>query len=343
MRRVHLDSLSVNFFQSCTDKLEFRNAGNLEKFIADFDAHDAISRSLECHVRGGLCFPFHVTREAHRLSRDLDLCTTHDTDIVNKAVPDLLTKYGFTSVSPRWKPKNDQPSRHRVSFNAQFESKFEATVSIDIDIACGVSNSLIDTVTIPANYGLLGIKTKHRISALSRSSLIADKIAALGIGTIGYKSLKSTPKQIYDIGKLVQHAGVNDLASMMSTYKKLTEFKLSLDSRGYTQDEVVDSILSYLGKIGNKDVSLDLDEHWEHFELFSTSMLSKTQQSKADHMERILIVLACARSLSRSLERGASHADEAARLWALVNKASAQKGSETRFRFLRESLDLPTA
>ncbi|MDD9843424.1 MAG: nucleotidyl transferase AbiEii/AbiGii toxin family protein [Thaumarchaeota archaeon] len=338
-----MDSLTVRSLRSCTDKLAFRNAGNLEKFIADFDAHAAISRSLACHVRGGLCFPFHVPHAAHRLSKDLDLYAYDAVDAVTGKVPDLLTEHGFTSVSTHWQSSKTRAIKHLVRFNAQFRSKFEATVSIDIDIACGLAHGLVDTVTIPAGYALLGIRTARDISALSRGSLIADKIMSLGIGTVGYESLRSTPKQIYDIGKLIQHASVEDLASMLSLYEKMTEFKLSLDSRGYTQDEVLDSIVSYLDRLGRPGASPGLDEHWGHFGMFSTSMLSKTQQARADHMERILLVLACARSLSRSLRRDAPHADEAAWLRGLVDEARSQRGPDARLAFLRKKLDLHAA
>lgn len=49
-----LDTLDRGAPRSRADRLGFRNAGNLEKLAADFDAHAAISGAIECHLRGGL-------------------------------------------------------------------------------------------------------------------------------------------------------------------------------------------------------------------------------------------------------------------------------------------------
>jgi len=135
--------------------------------------------------------------------------------------------------------------------------------------------------------------------------------------------------------------GRGDLESLLSTYGKLTEFKLSRDSRGYTTKEVTSSIVSYLDGLGHADDAPGLGEHWGHFDAFSIGMLSKTQQERTDHMERILLVSACARSLSRSLEPGASRSEEAARLRSLVGESGARRGSGTHLAFLRERLGPP--
>jgi len=262
-------------------------------------------------------------------------------DDVAGAVPGLLAGHGFMSVSTHWRSRKDMPVRQLVRFNAKFRSKFGATASIFVDVSCGLGPGLVDTVTVPPGHALLGIRTEHEISALSMGSLMADKIMSLGIGTVGYNSLSSTPMQIYDIGKLIQHAGVGDFESLLSTYGKLTEFKLSRDSRGYTQKEVLASIVSYLDGLGRADDAPGLDEHWGHFRDFSTSMLSRPQQAMVCHMERILLVLACAGSLSRSLEPGAPRAEEAARLRSLVEESGARRASGAHLAFLRERLGLP--
>jgi len=64
VKGVILNSLDARRLRSSADRLGFGNAGHLEKFIADFDAHGIISRSLECHVRGGLFFPLRPQRGA---------------------------------------------------------------------------------------------------------------------------------------------------------------------------------------------------------------------------------------------------------------------------------------
>ncbi|MDD9813236.1 MAG: nucleotidyl transferase AbiEii/AbiGii toxin family protein [Thaumarchaeota archaeon] len=335
-----LDSLDSRLLRANADRLGFGNAGHLEKFIADFDAHAVISRSLTCHVRGGLCFPFHVDNAAHRLSTDLDLYTAVDVDDVSGEIPDLLTAHGFTSVTTHWRSRKNMHVKQLVRFNAKFKSKFGATSSINVDVACRLDPGLIATVTVPSGYGLLGIRTEHEISVLSMGSLMADKIMSLGIGTVGYESLSSTPKQIYDVGKLIQHAGVTDLEHLMSTYGKLTEFKLSRDNRGHTQKEVMESIMSYIDDLGHEVATPGLASHWSHFKTFSKSMLSQHQQAQGDHLERILLISACSRFLSRSLEPGASPAEEAAGLYATLDEARAKKETGEHLEFLRKRLGL---
>lgn len=343
MRVLLLDSLTPALLRSRADRLGFRNTGNLEKFVADFDAHEAISRSLTCHVRGGLCFPFHVDSSAHRLSTDLDLYTEDEKDDVVATVPGLLEGHGFTSVSTHWLNRNDIAPSHPVRFKARFKSSFGKTSSIFVDVACKFDMGLVDTMTVPPGHDLMGMRTEHEISALSMGSLLADKIISLAIGTIGYNRLLSTQKQIYDVGKLIQHAGADDLESMMSTYGRLTDFKLSRDSRGYTSKEATASIVSYLGKVGRADPGPDFPEHWVDFKNFSTSMLSRGHWAQTDQEERILLVLACAQSLARLLGHGASPAAEAAALRAAVDGANTRRASGAHLDFLREALGLPAA
>lgn len=261
-------------------------------------------------------------------------------DDVIEAAPRLLAEGGFRSISTHWQSRKDMPTRHLVRFIARFRSKFDATVPVYVDISCGADTDLIDTVTIPSGHELLGIRTEHEISALSLGTLMADKFPSLGIGTVGYVKLGSTPKQIYDIGKLAQHAGMGDFESMLSTYGRLTGFMLSRDSRGHTMDEVMASIVSYLEGLGGAEGSPEAAERWGHFKEFSTSMLSRHQQSGGDHMERMLLVPACARSLARSLGPGAPHADEAARLCAVRDGARDRPDGDGRIEFLRGELGL---
>jgi len=334
-----LESLDKKTLRSRIDKLKFRNAGNLEKLAADFDAHAAISEEIECHLRGGLCMPFHVAGEAHRISVDIDLYTPASREHVAKAVPAALAGRGFVSTDIL-KTRRTAPLSHLVRFTSRFQSHFGVRASIHIDIACGIDTGMIDTVTFPAGQHVLGFRTERAVSALSRGSLIADKIPSLGIGTVGYGKLKSTPKQIYDVGTLIQHSGAGDLESALSTYERLSDFKLAHDSRGHGRDEVTRSIVGYLEGIGRQGSSPDSAQHWKDFAEFSQGMLSARMSGQRDHTERILLCLLLAKSLASRPASVAPHAAEAAGLYATLCKARGKGELGARIEFLLGELGL---
>lgn len=334
-----LDALDRRALRSRADRMGFRNAGNLEKLAADFDAHAAISRELECHLRGGLCMPFHVGGEAHRISVDIDLYTPSPMKRVMEVVPGALEDGGFASTTVL-KNRPSAPLSHLVRLMATFQSHFGARVSIYVDIACGIDAGMIDTVTIPAGRPVLGFQTEHAISVLSRGSLIADKMPSLAVGTVGYGKLQSTPKQIYDAGTLVQYSGAGDLESALSTYETLSDFKLAHDSRGHGRDEVAQSIVRYLEGIGAPGATAVTDRHWRDFGAFSRGMLPGHRSGREEHEERILLCLMLARSIAGNPGRGAPRAGEAARLYATLRGARDMGNVGARLGFLRGELGL---
>ena len=267
--------------------------------------------------------PFHVEGEAHRISVDIDLYTPASRDHVAEAVPGALARRGFAPTE-LLRAGRAMALLHLVRFTSGLQSHFGVRASTHIDIACGIDMGMIDTVTFPAGVPVLGFRTERAVSALSRGSLIADKMPSLGIGTVGYGKLKSTPKQIYDVGTLIQHSGAGDLESALLTYERLSDFKLAHDSRGHGRDEVTRSIVGYLEGIGRPGNSPEASRHWADFEEFSQGMLSARMSDPQDHAERILLCLLLARSLRPG--GGVSRAEEAAGLYATLDESRAKKG-----------------
>lgn len=120
-----LDSLDVRSLRSIADRLGFRNAGNLEKLAADFDAHAAISGAIECHLRGGTRMPFHVASGAHRISVDIDLYTPSSRERVSRVVPGALEGGRFVSTTVM-KSRPAMPLSQLVTLVTRFQSHFGA-------------------------------------------------------------------------------------------------------------------------------------------------------------------------------------------------------------------------
>lgn len=213
-------------------------------------------------------------------------------------------------------------------------------MAIHINIACGIDMGMIDTVTVPAGRPVLGFETERPISALSRGSLIADKLPSLAIGTVGYGNLENTPKQIYDVGTLIQHSDVGDLESALSAHGALSAFKLAHDSRGHGRDEVAQSIVEYLEGIGKAGASPEAARHMGDFAVFSQGMLSGRMSEPAGHAERILLCLMLARSVARKPGPGAPRAGEAAGICAARDRARAVGDADGRLALLRGELGL---
>jgi len=216
--------------ESMASRFGFQNVKNTEKFIMNFRVHKILSSEMECCLRGGLCTPFYATNpKAKRVSIDLDLFMEDTRESAISKIVGVLKGRGLKIV-PR-KPR-------RVKNLLQMDLKYDTTRLLHdekehmrIDVMYGVDFGP-PMKSISSGHSIFTGNTDYDVTALTSGCLVADKIAALAINGTGYTKKEKAPKQIHDIGYLLDGLTCEDLAESFSVFRAITEFKTSGDEEG---------------------------------------------------------------------------------------------------------------
>ena len=285
-------------------KFRFKNAAYVEKLIVDFFMAGVIQERLNCTVRGGMCMPLHTERRSHRLSVDIDLMTkssAKEVGVVMDGIVDDMKEIKVVKINP----KKPYPIPNIASYRVKYKSEFEAMAEIKVDFLCGVDLELA-RVRVPEKYEVFGFGTERVLNALDRPSLLADKITTLALGKIGLKEskLSEVPKQIYDVAALIRSCDAGELESALTTFPKLTKFKIGMYGAPYTVQDVAgtirESVLGMLGFSGTISLS-EKPLDWYH--KFKQTYLqdSGKRYNKTHHIVDSMLVAVFARHLEKFL------------------------------------------
>lgn len=251
----------------------FSHTSHVEKFLMDFYVHGLIASEMDFCVRGGLCTPFYAKElDAARLSVDLDGFSAKSRKFLIKSVPRILAPHGIKCV-----PRKPREVRNLLQFDLKYTTpmgQHDKKSHVRIDVMHD-ANFEFSHHTIPMGHKLFFGETKNDVDALTRGSLIADKVASLAIGSGGYINEAKAPKQIHDIGHLLSCTENKDILEAITAFFVINEFKLSHRDTDITTTDTVKSVEKFVGGLLdiNDGVSVK-GQHIHDFEEFRDSYLS---------------------------------------------------------------------
>lgn len=191
-------------------KNDFNFSDNIliEKFIMDFEGFYHILKEIpDSVIKGGMAVPFHLNDTTiRRLSTDIDIVTGLSKSKVEIAMKKIARHTeGIIEIKEPHIPKSSTLSLPLLTYYCNYTSLFSEDQEITIEIMYD-HDRLISTKTISPTFNILGFDLDFPITVYDQSSLIGDKLTTLGFTTVGLqgKRTSNTPKQIYDISKMIR-------------------------------------------------------------------------------------------------------------------------------------------
>lgn len=253
MADYHLTSfLSEVRIASIKEKYGFQRAETIEKFIMDYEILYHLFQELPCTLRGGMVVPFHQPdKKPRRLSEDVDVVTSLSIDEVRSAVLRTARNVeGLLRIS-EFNPKRKKPIP-MIRYDAYYESRVTKTQSrVKIEIMYGfeiVSKILKKRLT--GIQELFDFNVDYDLEIYERESLIADKLTALSIGTIGLQPNETAQitKHIYDIASLIGTREMGSIQNTLQMYPIFANYENSFRDGGlsFPYDLIIDETLNSL-------------------------------------------------------------------------------------------------
>jgi len=297
---VSVDKFDKSIAESMASRFGFQNVKNTEKFIMNFRVHKILSAEMECCLRGGLCTPFYTTNsKAKRVSIDLDLFVEDSRESAISKISGILKGRGMKIV----------PRKPRVVKNLlQMDLKYGTTrlqhdekEHMRIDVMYGIDFDP-PMKCIPSGHSIFTGKTDYDVTALTRGCLVADKVAALAINGTGYTKEDKAPKQIHDIGYLLDELTAADLVESFSVFKAITEFKTSGAEKG-SAAEVIQHVIGFLSGLLTCNGGIDLSQEYKsYFDTFRNNYLSGDVRYSLDDLKfNVLKTLLYARCVKKAI------------------------------------------
>lgn len=267
------DNLGKDVAENLAGKLGFKKVENVEKMIMDARVHKALVEKIKCCLRGGMCTPFYVTSpKSMRLSVDLDLFVEYAYDDAKSKIIEIMADIGFKAVAR--KPRR---IKNLLQIDIRYGTdrlKHDQKEHIKIDVMCGVNFEPF-MKNIPSGHDVFIGKTEYDITAVTHGCLIADKIASLAINGTGYKEKDKVPKQMHDIGYLLDEITVDELTKSLSMFKEVTELKTAGDEQVSAVSEI-QHVVRFLGSLVVVDGGISLcQEYLSNFNRFRQEYLSE--------------------------------------------------------------------
>ncbi len=255
MTLLYSAELQKDFIDKLNKNEHYTNPAYFEKFIMDFEMLHHIRQKVDCIVRGGMSMPFHLDRTLKRLSTDIDLVIKKPVDKVMKIISEIdLSNEGIRISGPKSiRASNNLPLMiYDISYKSHYDKQSLGHISLDIfyeDIPELESN------TIPMNSEILGFTTREDIDVFDVGSLIADKLDTIAKETIGYGDNidKSTPKQVYDLGRLFEIFADNIPNKPLEKFEAFSVYKSKFYTSDFTFEQVVNSVLSHMDSLVDKN------------------------------------------------------------------------------------------
>ncbi len=254
--------LSKNHIKKVRKNSQFPNEVFIELLIHDYKT---FSKILELNknfvLKGGAAAQLYIPLEGQRTSVDLDLVTS----MSKKEVNEIMEKLGAEEYKPK-KPSKELPLRtYLININSVITPNQPRQVKIDV-IFEKLSDYKVKNVN---NIKLFILKLDFDMPVISKGSLIADKLLTLAKKSVGIRKadkLKEVPKQIYDLIKLCEHVGLEDLNDLFFSFEKITISELKYRKLKFSMEEITNHIEETLNELCSIDVkSNDIKNNLNRF------------------------------------------------------------------------------
>lgn len=193
-----------------------------------------------------MCTQFYATNpKSIRTSIDLDLFVGYAYGDASSRIIKVLGSRGLKGVARKHRRiKNLLQIDLRYGTSRLLHDQKE---HMKIDVLCDVDFDAF-AKNIPSGHSTFTGKTEYDVVAVTRGCLIADKIASLAINGTGYKDESKAPKQIHDIGYLLDEATVEELTESITVFKRITELK-TVGNKDGSAASVIRHVIDFLGRL----------------------------------------------------------------------------------------------
>lgn len=295
----HLNPVSI---ESIKNQFGFPNRIPIERFIMDFEMQYHISQKLDCITRGGMCMPFHIRENiaVRRLSVDIDLFTNSPLEQIQqtmKQINDELTEVKIIQHEPK-----DSLPIPLVTYKANYRSCFGTDDFVKIDILYD-TNIPLATQKISSGFELFAFKTDYDITILDHGTLMADKLTTLSLPPLGLEPGKhgdEIPKQLYDVGILLELAKKEDILRVYEDIQTLIKYKGKFLDSALTVEKALKNMNISLTSLMTTDnsIAMTTEQHTRHNN-FTSNLLGNFAYTTTKHVCDILLVrLFCKHVLS---------------------------------------------
>ena len=247
-----------------------------------------------CVVMGGLAVPFHLDREASRLSIDVDVVTGLDAEGLRPAMDRAFKDMGSTIRDA--KPHKPRFPRKALPLNTYF-CRYNSALDtepreIKIDLFYG-GRPGARTAHFHPPTTLLGAEVDFGVTTYDHSQMIADKLSTLAFGTIGLDAADpGVPKHIHDIASLIVSGGGGiDMSKIAVAFGRT-----SREESGYmqgispTDEEVHDSLRTFYRSLLVASTGLKLGKPYGgRFAHFATNMLTHSRSRRQLHVTDVML------------------------------------------------------
>ena len=250
-------------------KYGFANPLAVELFLWDLEvAAQLQSSSRDLILKGGAAAQVFVPPEKQRGSRDIDIVTSLDEDVVEGIMRSTLAPLEGVSFKPHTpkKPKKGLPLR------TYFVSTRSAVQTKPLEVK---ADFLLEDIPLSA-VETRGVETFAVTTATLRcfrpETLVGDKILTLANGSIGLENMADCPKHIYDICALLESPRFHEFEHTIAAIETLTPVEGRIRGIDVAPDRALSDVVRFAEtKLGPIDTSMadeDLTSRFEAFEQF---------------------------------------------------------------------------
>lgn len=270
---MSVNAISKDEVDRFASEFGFQSVKNAEKFMMNLRVHRILSDKMKCCLRGGLCTQFYATNpKSIRTSIDLDLFVEDAYDDASYRIVKILAGKGLKGI-----PRKKRKVQNLLQIDLRYDTErllHGQKEHMKIDVLCGVDFNAF-AKNIPSGHSTFAGNMEYDVIAVTRGCLIADKIASLAINGSGYKYEDKAPKQIHDIGYLLDEATVDELTESITVFKRITELKTGGIERG-SSSSVIQHIINFLSRLPVVNGEIMLQENYlKNFSVFRQEYLSE--------------------------------------------------------------------
>lgn len=307
----------------------------------DYLIHQRVAEGIECVAKGGMCMPFYMDNGTlQRLSVDVDLSTKLPADRVESAVR-LTTRIPNVVRFKKHTPSSQTVLKNNlVRYDVFFRSHQNLEQKVKVEVLYGLDYGY-GTRIIPAGTKIVEFEIPHQMKILARGALMADKLGALAIGTVGLEKSRvgDIAKQVFDIGVLLRGATSKDFVEFFDAFHNMVAAQKTITGK---PEIVVDSIVDSIGTALDKMLVLRgvvnfTSRARNGYQDFNSEYISKVvSYGRIDHHADILSVMVLNRLLRQVLGGKDGRAATAEIHRILANATSVQD-----YQSVRELYDPP--
>jgi len=229
-----------------------------------------------------------------RLSVDVDLSTMASLDCIDAVMMGAKVIPNVTDIL-QYHPRQARPKKNLITYSVHYRSCFGQERAIKVDILHGLDIGY-DTSTVPTGTHIMAFKIPYTMNILSRGALMADKMGALAVGTVGLDGSRvgEITKQVFDVGSLLSGATVENMMAFFTEFFNMIKIeKIINDNPRLDARNVTNSVQSVLHQLVNVSNTVQLTPYGKkgYLDFKSTYVSKMIPYERIDHYVSILSVL----------------------------------------------------